>query len=37
MEVDYNHYEDGEGAKSNHKVGARYLAPIDRIWNAFYY
>jgi hypothetical protein len=37
MEVAYNHYEDGEGAKGNHKVGARYFAPLDRIWNAYFY
>jgi hypothetical protein len=37
MEVAYNHYQDGVGAKHNHKVGTTYFAPIDRIWNAFYY
>jgi hypothetical protein len=37
MEVAENYYKDGEGAKHNHKVGARYFAPIDRIWNAFYF
>lgn len=37
MEVAENHYKDGVGAKNNHKVGARYEALVDRIWNAFYY
>jgi hypothetical protein len=37
MEVAYNHYQYGEGAKHNHKVGTRYFAPLDRIWNAYFY
>jgi hypothetical protein len=37
MEVAENYYKDGVGAKYNHKVGTRYFAPIECIWNAFFF
>ena len=37
MEVAESYYKDGVGAKYNHKVGTLYEAPIERIWNAFFF
>jgi hypothetical protein len=39
MEVVKSQYESMTqgGSLNEEKVGTRYLAPIDRIWNAYFY